>query len=84
MLPVHEQRVCLDISPGHQARTMHQSQSNSALCSRPQEGLFGLREWEEEGFVPEAVPGHPQPQPLTLKGMQFELNRVRPITSECS
>ena len=26
--------------------------------------------------MPEAVPGHPQPQPLTLKGMQFELSRV--------
>jgi hypothetical protein len=26
------------------------------MCCRPQEGLFGLREWEEKGFVPEAVP----------------------------
>ena len=26
--------------------------------------------------MPEAVPGHPQPQPLTLRGMQFELGRV--------
>ena len=42
-----------------------------------------MREWEEEGFVPKAVPGHPQPQSLTLKGMQFELNSVRPLTSDC-
>ena len=27
--------------------------------------------------MPEAVPGHPQPQPLTLRGMHFELSRVR-------
>ena len=39
---------------------------------RPQEGHFGLREWEEQGFVPEAVPGHPQPQPLIVRGMHFE------------
>lgn len=47
-----------------------------ATWNRPQEGLFGLREWEDQGFVPDAVPGHPQPQPLTLRGMHFELSRV--------
>lgn len=33
--------------------------------------------------MPEAVPGHPQPHSLTLKGMQFELNSVRPLISDC-
>ncbi len=26
------------------------------LCSRPVEGLFGLRDWEAEGFKPEGWP----------------------------
>jgi hypothetical protein len=37
----------------------------SACARRPQEGLFGLREWEEEGFVPDPVPGVPPPFELT-------------------
>ncbi|CAK0746071.1 hypothetical protein CVIRNUC_001665 [Coccomyxa viridis] len=45
---------------------------NKSVFTRPQEGLFGLQEWEEQGFVPEAVPGHPQPQPLIVRGMHFE------------
>lgn len=35
------------------------------MClSRPQEGLFGLREWEDEGFVPDFVPGIPMPSDI--------------------
>eukprot|EP00873_Tetraselmis_striata_P027713 jgi/Tetstr1/447977/TSEL_035281.t1 len=30
----------------------------NSIFTRPQEGLFGLQEWEDEGFVPEAmIPG---------------------------
>lgn len=35
----------------------------SGAC-RPQEGLFGLREWEDEGFVPDPVPGIPPPSEI--------------------
>ncbi|KAK9820280.1 hypothetical protein WJX72_008553 [[Myrmecia] bisecta] len=30
---------------------------DQSVFTRPEEGLFGLREWEEEGFVAEALPG---------------------------
>ena len=29
---------------------------DSQSYRRPQEGLFGLKEWEDEGFVPDPVP----------------------------
>ncbi|CAL8460775.1 g306 [Coccomyxa elongata] len=32
--------------------------------TKPQEGLFGLREWEDEGFVPDPVPGIPPPSEI--------------------
>ena len=47
-------------------------------CCRPQEGLFGLREWEEKSFVPEAVPtGLPCPSGSAL----IQQKRVRGSSS---
>ncbi|EIE25548.1 hypothetical protein COCSUDRAFT_61750 [Coccomyxa subellipsoidea C-169] len=37
---------------------------NKSVFTRPQEGLFGLREWEDEGFVPDPVPGIPPPSEI--------------------
>ena len=41
-------------------------QAGRVRFCRPQEGLFGLKEWEEEGFVPDPVTTVPPllvPQP---------------------
>lgn len=44
---------------------------------RPQEGLFGLREWEDEGFVPDPVPGIPPPSEIIERQPRSDGPRVR-------
>lgn len=46
---------------------------------RPQEGLFGLREWEDEGFVPDPVPGIPPPSEIIERRPRSEGPRVRSL-----
>ena len=36
----------------------------TSVFTRPEEGLFGLREWEDEGFVPEVAQSSPVPVPV--------------------
>ena len=36
----------------------------TSVFTRPEEGLFGLREWEDEGFVPEVAQSSPVAVPV--------------------
>ncbi len=36
----------------------------TSVFTRPEEGLFGLREWEDEGFVPEVAISSSPPVPV--------------------
>mmetsp|Transcript_33602 Transcript_33602/g.60094 ORF Transcript_33602/g.60094 Transcript_33602/m.60094 type:complete len:583 (-) Transcript_33602:140-1888(-) len=47
-----------------------------SIFTRPQEGLFGLQEWEDEGFVPEAmVPGGGGPSDTRTPGSHTAMAR---------
>ena len=47
------------------------------LKHRPQEGLFGLREWEDEGFIPEPAIALPSPSSAPVAPMLGCSNRLR-------
>ena len=47
--------------------TLQAPYEHTTCFHRPQEGQFGLREWEDEGFVPDLIPGIPPPAPLTMR-----------------
>ena len=46
------------------------------MC-RPQEGQFGLKEWDEEGFTPDPIPGMPEPSPFHDRQPRSLSNEVR-------
>lgn len=53
------------------------------LWDRPQEGLFGLKEWEEEGFVPDPVP-MTAPVLAPQQGIQQGTRRLRGASTRVS